>query len=247
MLFDLYYNNSNNKLTILDIIKLIRSNPSIQYYKLVNGEKILINNIIVCKTQFICHRINKLDELKDIPTLFGVELDIRDDHKSNKLILAHDPFVDGENFEEYLKFYNHSTLILNIKSERVELKCLELLEKYNIKDYFFLDSSFPMIYLLNKKYSNNKIASRYSEFETLEFSEKINDMIEWIWVDCFTYLPLNKVSNDRIKKLNKKICIVSPELQGQKEKIQEYRKQLIDNNIIPDAICCKEYNIIEWI
>ena len=50
-----------------------------------------------------------------------------------------------------------------------------------------------------------------------------------------------------IKLLDKKICIVSPELQGQKEKISLYRQQLIDNNIIPDAICCKEYNIYEWI
>jgi hypothetical protein len=40
---------------------------------------------------------------------------------------------------------------------------------------------------------------------------------------------------------------VSPELQGQSEKIQQYRQQLIDNNIIPDAICCKEYNIFEWL
>ena len=52
---------------------------------------------------------------------------------------------------------------------------------------------------------------------------------------------------ERIKLLNKKICIVSPELQGQPEKIEIYRKQLFDNDIIPEAICCKEYNIYEWI
>ena len=245
------YNISNNKiqkeLPIIDIINLIKNNPDEEYYKIINNNKIKIKNEVVCNTKFICHRINTLNELNNINISFGIELDIRDDHKSGKLILAHDPFVDGELFDKYLENYNHNTLILNIKSERVELECLKLMEKYNITNYFFLDSSFPMINLLNKKYSNNKIASRYSEYECLEFTENIKDLIQWIWVDCFNFLPLNSNIYNRIKLLDKKICIVSPELQGQKEKISLYRQQLIDNNIIPDAICCKEYNIYEWI
>ena len=202
-----------------------------------------VNNVVTAR---INGSIQGL-ELKKIDHNFGVELDIRDDHKTGKLILAHDPFVDGEDFENYLQNYSHNTLILNIKSERVELKCLILLEKYNINNYFFLDSSFPMINLLNKKFNNNNIASRYSEYECLEFTENIKDLITWIWIDCFTILPLNKEIFERIKLLNKKICIVSPELQGQPEKIEIYRQQLFDNNIIPEAICCKEYNIYEWI
>lgn len=39
-------------------------------------------------------------------------------------------------------------MILNVKSERIEHKILELLRKYNIKDYFFLDFTFPMIKIL---------------------------------------------------------------------------------------------------
>lgn len=247
MLFKILSSNMQKDLSIIDIINLIKNNPDVNYYKLINNNKILINNNIVCNTQFICHRINKIEELHQINNSFGVELDIRDDHKTGELILAHDPFVDGVIFDNYLKNYNHNTLILNIKSERVELKCLKLMEKYNITNYFFLDSSFPMINLLNKKYSNNKIASRYSEYECLEFTENIKDLIQWIWVDCFNILPLNSEIYNRIKLLDKKICIVSPELQEQKEKIGMYRQQLIDNNIIPDAICCKEYNIYEWI
>ena len=236
-----------NATNIQEIINLIKKNPDKKYFKIINNQEIEINNKLVCNTLFICHRINKIEELEKINNNFGIELDIRDDHKTGKLILAHDPFVDGEDFENYLQNYNHNTLILNIKSERVEIECLKLIEKYNIKDYFFLDSSFPMIYLLNKKFNNNKVASRYSEYEILEFTENIKDLISWIWIDCFTKLPLNKEIYERIKLLNKKICIVSPELQGQPEKILEYRHQLIDNDIIPDAICCKEYNIYEWI
>ena len=63
--------------------------------------------------QFIAHRINTIDELKKVPTNFGVELDLRD--YGNRLILQHDPFTDGEDFEEYLKHNNHGLMILNIK------------------------------------------------------------------------------------------------------------------------------------
>ena len=247
MLYEILLDDKNIIGTINQIIEHIKKNPDKKYYKIINDNKIKINNNLVCNTQFICHRINTLNELNLIDKSFGIELDIRDDHKSGQLILAHDPYINGENFDIYLSNYNHNTLILNIKSERIELECLELLNKYNISNYFFLDSSFPMINLLNKKYNNNNIASRYSEYECLEFTEKIKDFIQWIWIDCFTYLPLDKNIYEQIKKINKKICIVSPELQGQKEKIYEYRQLLIDNDIIPDAICCKEYNIYEWI
>jgi hypothetical protein len=34
------------------------------------------------------------------------------------------------------------------------------------------------------------------------------------------------------------------ELQKQPEKIENYKNIIINNNIIPDLICCKIYNII---
>jgi hypothetical protein len=240
---DIYY-----ELTIHEIIHLIKTNKENTFYKFVNNQKIKINNNIILKTEFICHRINTVNELKNIDKTFGVEIDIRDDHKSGKLILAHDPFVDGEYFEDYLKIYNHKTLILNIKSEHIELACLKLLEVYNIHNYFFLDSSFPMIYLLNKEYKNNNIAYRFSEYEPLNDDIIIkNNMYKYIWIDCFTIFPLNKEDYELIKKTDIKICIVSPELQKQHEKIEEYRNIIINENIIPDMICCKDYNIIYWI
>jgi hypothetical protein len=241
--------NKNNidDLNIQEIIHLIKKDSTKKFYKLIDGKKIEINNKIVCETQFICHRINTLNELNQIDKQFGVEIDIRDDHKSGKLILAHDPFLEGESFDEYLKNYKNYTLILNIKSERVELECLLLLEKYNIKNYFFLDSSFPMIYLLNKEYKNNNIACRFSEYENINFFLENKDMFSTVWIDCFTKFPLNKEIYDLIKKEQKKICIVSPELQKQPEKIEIYRNYMIENNIIPDMICTKEYNIYKWI
>ena len=234
------------ELTICEIINLIKKYKDNTFYKFIENNKIKINNNIILKTEFICHRVNKIDELKNLDKQFGTEIDLRDDHKSGKIILAHDPFIDGEYFEDYLKIYSHNTLILNIKSERIELDCLKLLEKYNIQNYFFLDSSFPMIYLLNKEYNNNNIAYRFSEYEIINFINSEN-MFSTIWVDCFTKFPLNRENYELIKNENKKICIVSPELQKQPEKIEIYRKIIINENIIPDMICCKVYNIINWI
>jgi hypothetical protein len=267
---DKYY-----KLEIHEIINHIKNNPENTYYKILydlknkEQEKILINKDIVLNTEFIAHRINTKAELEEIDTQFGVELDLRDDHKTGKLILSHDPFLEGEYFEDYLEKYKHNTMILNIKSERIELECLKLIEKYNNNSknnnnkercelkYFFLDSSFPMIYLLDKEYNNQNIAFRFSEYEPINQFLEISDKVKYIWVDCFTKFPLtpeiyktiksNKKSSKESDKYDIKICLVSPELQKQLQKIDEYREYIIKNRIIPDMICCKIYNIINWI
>ena len=239
--------NIIHTLSIEDIIALIIENPMDIYYKLIDGVEILIHNEIITNAKFICHRINTTKELNKIPNIFGVELDIRDNILTNTLHLSHDPFENGEDFEEYLKQYNHGTLILNIKSERTEIKCIELMEKYNITNFFFLDSTIPMMYLLNNKYNNSNIACRFSEFEPIESYNKIKTFIKWIWVDCFTQFPLSSKIYNTYKNDNKNICIVSPELQNQPDRIKLYREHIIQNKIIPDAICCKIQNIIQWI
>jgi hypothetical protein len=40
--------------------------------------------------------------------------------------------------------------------------------------------------------------------------------------------------------------MVSPELQGQDEKIEKYKQHLKKENIVFDAICTKIYNIKFW-
>ena len=174
--------------------------------------------------QYIAHRINTISELKDLDKSYGLELDLRD-NVNGEIYINHDPFVLGENFEEFLREYNHGTMILNIKSERIELKILELLKKNNISDYFFLDSSFPMIKYLTDL-GEKKVAIRFSEFEGLDTLEKMQGKIEWVWVDCFTKLPINNQIYEQIKKMGYKLCLVSPELQGQPEKIEKYFKQI---------------------
>ena len=194
--------------------------------------------------EFIAHRINKLEELETLPKEDGVEREVRD-NVDGKIYINHDPFILGEDFEEYLKKYSHGTMILNIKSERIELKILELLKKYSVNNYFFLDSSFPMIKLLSDKGEKN-IALRYSEYEGLDTLEKMQGRINWVWVDCFTKLPINNEIYRKIKNMGYKLCLVSPELQNQKEKLELYAKQIKDEKIEFDAICTKEYNVEKW-
>ena len=66
----------------------------------------------------IKHRINSIDALLETPSKFGIEIDIRS--YKNKLILNHEPYLNGEEIENFLKNYNHQFLILNVKEECLE-------------------------------------------------------------------------------------------------------------------------------
>jgi len=182
----------------------------------------------------IAHRINTLNQLKKVPTDQGIELDIR--AFNHELILHHDPFVSGERFEDILKSYQHSFLILNTKCEGMEEQILELIKKYQIKDYFFLDLSLPFLV----KYANKgiqEIAIRYSEFEPIEFALAFAGKVKWVWVDCFTHLPLD-IKTYSVLKEHFKICLVSPELQGYDVSMIDSFKTQIEKMKI-DAVCTK--------
>jgi hypothetical protein len=173
-------------------------------------------------------------DLKTVPGNMGIELDLR--CKNNDLILQHDPFKDGEHFEDLLKEYKHSFMVLNIKSEGIEDETLKLLNKYNIKDYFFLDLSFPVLLRLSKNGEKN-IAARFSEYEPIEQCLSLKGIVNWVWVDCFNKIPDDEKSYKEIKKYFK-ICIVSPELQKRSlEEIPKVKMILKQYNI--DAICTK--------
>lgn len=194
--------------------------------------------------KFIAHRINTIQELAGIPEEYGVEVDLRD--RGDRLVMVHDPFSDGEDFEEFAGVYRHGTLILNIKSERIEHRVQEVLVRHNITDYFFLDSSFPMIRLLADS-GERKIALRFSEFEGMDTIRAMAGKVEWVWVDCFSKIPLTKELESEIHTLGYKICFVSPELQGRSEDLERYRDFFEKEKIALDAVCSKIKNRSMWI
>jgi hypothetical protein len=182
----------------------------------------------------INHRINNSADLDKLNQGFGVEIDLR--YKNQEIILHHDPFKDGELFEEFLKKFNLTFIILNIKSEGIEEKVLRLVRKYKVPNYFFLDSSIPFMVKYIKK-GWTKFAVRFSEYEPLELALRFKDKVDWVWVDCFNYLPINEKSYLELKK-HFRICLVSPELQGHPlSTIEDFKDQI--KNFQIDAVCTK--------
>lgn len=182
----------------------------------------------------IAHRINTIEQLKASPKSYGVELDLRPD--GDKIIIHHDPFAGGEDFEEWLKHYDHALIILNVKAEGMEERLIKLMNQYNIKDYFFLDMSLPFLIKYMRK-GTKEIAIRFSEYEPLDFVMGFAGKLDWVWVDCFNDLPLNAESYAALKK-HFKLCLVSPELQGYDvSRIEEFKDKLKGMEI--DAVCTK--------
>ena len=192
---------------------------------------------------FIAHRINTWQEENTLPEEVGIEFDVRD--SNGKIIVTHDPFTDGEEFEIFLSKISKRFLIVNVKSEGIEQNILAILKKYAFEDFFLLDCSFPAVVKLISQ-GEDRIALRFSEFESIETIYSIADKIKWVWVDCFKNFPITKDIETKIHSLGLKICIVSPELQGRPEDIDNYNLFIKENNIIIDAVCSKIYNLIKW-
>jgi hypothetical protein len=193
----------------------------------------------------ILHRVNTKQDLLTTPIGFGVEIDIRSN--GDQLYLCHDPFSSGDSLEEWLELYNHGTLILNVKEEGLEDRLIELMQKFSIDDYFFLDQSFPFLIKSASK-GENKCAVRVSEFENIETAMKLSGKIDWVWVDCFTRFPLTAKDAKRLQiDGGFKLCFVSPELQGRMDidQIKEYRDRIMSLGIRGDAVCTKHPELWE--
>jgi hypothetical protein len=178
------------------------------------------------------HRVNTVAKLSDVPGERGIEVDIRD--YDGELRLAHDPLLSGERLEDYLRAYRHALIIFNVKCDGLEDRILDLAAKYRVQEYFFLDVAPPTLIRLARR-GIRHIAVRYSEYEPIESALALAGQVEWVWVDCFTRLPLEQKSYEQLRR-HFKICLVSPELQKfPREMIQTFRRQLRQMPV--DAVC----------
>mgnify|MGYP000672132933 CR=1 FL=1 len=186
----------------------------------------------------IIHRRNTLAELLATPVKYGVEVDIRS--FGERLIVHHDAFVVGEDFNDWIDHYQHGTLILNVKEEGLEQRLLDLMKKKNIENFFFLDQSFPFL-LKTASQGERRCAARVSEFECIDTVLTLTKRVDWVWVDCFTRFPLSGEEAERLRLAGFKLCLVSPELHQRSapEEIPALRALLIERRIVPDAVCTK--------
>ncbi len=192
----------------------------------------------------IAHRINTIKQLKKLSPNYGIEIDIRDNGKD--LIVVHDPFRKGLILDDFLKYFNHKLIIANVKSERIEDEILKKFKKFNIKNFFFLDSSFPKIIELIKS-NISDIALRVSYYEDLSTAIKLKKKVKWIWYDTFFGLPKSDKDFKLLKKLNYKICLVCPKLHGFKMNKNSKRLIKLKKSNLIDAVCTKEKFFKIWI
>lgn len=192
----------------------------------------------------IAHRRNKLNELQTTPTRYGVEVDIRS--YGDRLVIHHDPFVDGESFEAWLAAYQHGTLILNVKEEGLEARLIALMQRFGIEDFFFLDQSFPFL-IKYSRLGEHRCAVRVSEFESIQTALTLAGKVDWVWVDCFTHFPLSHDDAKALQGAGFKLCLVSPELQGRDAELEiaQLAQLLQERDICADAVCTKRPDLWE--
>lgn len=188
--------------------------------------------------EIIAHRRNTLAELAATPTAYGVEVDIRS--RGSDLIIHHDPFVDGESFDRWISSYRHGLLILNVKEEGLEQRLIALMKAHGVTRYFFLDQSFPFL-IRTARAGERRCAVRVSEFESVDAALTLAGQIDWVWVDCFSRFPIDRVGADKLQGAGFRLCLVSPELQGRDAEVEipALRALLATLGIAADAVCTK--------
>ena len=181
------------------------------------------------------HRVNTIDDLEGVQSRYGIEFDVREGpHKT--IVVTHDPWTRGPTLDEFLKHCGrHAFYIVNIKCEGIEPAVLELLYHHRIQNFFLLDCSFPMIHKLATM-GENRIAIRISEYEGIETAYKMQGRVAWIWLDVFSHLPVDVEACSNLRRLGYKLCLVSPELQRQPCKLEEYKHAIGD---FVDMVCTK--------
>ena len=194
--------------------------------------------------ELIAHRRNTIPELRDTPTKYGVEVDIRS--QGSRLVIHHDAFVNGESFEDWIDTYRHGTLILNVKEEGLEDALLGIVARRQIEKFFFLDQSFPFL----MRYANRgerRCAVRVSEYESVDTAMTLAGRIDWTWIDCFTRFPIDGAQARRLQQAGFRLCLVSPELQGRDAAagIAALRALLEELAVTADAVCTKRPDLWE--
>lgn len=191
--------------------------------------------------EIVIHRINKVQSLKEIPKKYGCEIDIR--AQGSNLILHHDPYANGDFLDDYLDAYQHGLLVLNIKEAGIELDVLKAVRSRGINKHFLLDVEFPYIYRASRA-GERAIAIRYSEDEPIELVNNYTALVDWVWIDTNTMLPLNPEIVHQLKGMN--TCLVCPDRWCRPEDILTYRQQMKALNFIPTAVMTHIDLVHKW-
>lgn len=189
--------------------------------------------------RFYQHRVNTLEQLRNLPTDVGLEFDLRSDGQD--VLVTHDPFTRGPTIEEFFPLIGPRPCIFNVKCEGIEQRVIDLAQQHGIVDFFLLDVSVPAAWKLTQR-EEKRFAVRWSEMEPLENVLAWQNRARWVWIDCFTHFPGTLAEWQQLASLFQ-LCVVSPELQGHlPQKFAELQDFLRDRPF--HAVCSK--NRIQW-
>ncbi|MBN9225392.1 MAG: hypothetical protein ABS63_01835 [Microbacterium sp. SCN 70-27] len=187
----------------------------------------------------ICaHRVNDPRALADLDPEFGVEIDLRS--WGDRLILEHDAFLGGPDFEDWLDAYRHAFIVVNIKEEGLEERITAALDVRGITRWAFLDESFPFLVKTLRR-GDTRTMVRISEYESVETALALAPRPDWIWVDSFTGEWPRPEALRRLADVGFAFMIVSPELQQRspEPEIEGIRAAFAAAGVPIDGVCTK--------
>lgn len=141
---------------------------------------------------------------------FGIETDIRD--HDGRIVISHEcTNSDCPSLDSVLKLHKQIApalpLALNIKADGLQSDLLNLLNSYQVENYFVFDMSIPD----TLGYRNYGITYyvRQSEYEP---SPTLYEQASGIWLDCFLGDWIEEKHINQHLEADKLVCLVSPEL-----------------------------------
>jgi hypothetical protein len=193
---------------------------------------------------FVAHRTNSIGELEAITENQGIEIDVK--VRENCLWTGHDPYQYVEKLDNYLDKYHVDNLcVVNIKTAHIETLVCEKFDARGLKNYFFLDSAMSSI-VSSPLHLRDKNCLRLSEFESIESLKKSKNLYKWVWIDCFSQIPITVPQYAWLRASGKKLCLTGPDLLGRANEIEKCVSFLNRNEMYMDAICTKQRNIERW-
>jgi hypothetical protein len=191
--------------------------------------------------EIVVHRVNTLKALDLVAPELGVEIDLRAD--GNRIVLNHEPFAGGEDFDRWLDRFAHGLLVLNIKESGIETEVLRRVRARGISRCFLLDVEFPYLYRASRA-GERAIAVRYSEDEPIDLVERYRGRVDWVWIDTITRLPLDDRAGQALDGVH--TCLVCPERWGRPDDIGVYQAAMDRIGFTPTAVMTALRYVPDW-
>ena len=88
------------------------------------------------------------------------------------------------------------------------------------------------------------MAIRFSEHESIETVKKYIGMVDWVWIDTNTQMPVDETNIPVLNEFKK--CLVCPERWGRPDFIKGYKQKLNSIGFNLDGVMTSINNIMNW-